>query len=732
MKAKGWVFLILTMLVIWAGIMLTGEDVLPAICWYVMLLVIAIGFYPLASLLFPRFADKGFAFGGVLGFICCSWLMWILSSLHILPFTTLWVVVTAVICMAAVWITAALDKRRSLKILVTELPMEEILCHIFVFTLAFFFFVYVKCVNPDAYGTERMMDYAFMQTMYRSPYMPAEDMWFAGESINYYYYGQYLCTYLTKLAFTDVSFGYNLSLCMCFALCVTLVFSLAGEAASFRKIPLSRPVTSVLSVIAVCFAASSHYIIFNFLIPHLWDMMKLEGNKPSFWYADATRYIGYHPDTDDKTAHEFPAYSFLLGDLHAHVINIFVVLTILALLLSFMKQHTEEDGYKPKKTALDPKLMLIGGLLGISMMENFWDFPIYFIVAGSVLLAISLRSGMTGKEVALTTALQGVEVLLIAFAVSLPFHLGFKGMVNGIGISEKHTPVYQLAILWALPLSLLAAHIIAMLGQAEGENLRAVMRSFDRAELFIALIGLCGAGLILMPELIYIKDIYTGSYKRFNTMFKLSYQAFILLGLCTGFSVSRMAFRHRTPGEKKWGIIALVLLIWTGGYFITGLRMSAGNIFDREKFKGLRADRYLEREEPADAMAVEWIKSNVPAGSLVLESPGSSYTLNNRVSVLTGCPTIIGWHTHEWLWRNNVDVVNERGTEVDNIYTSADTAHVRGILEKYGVDYIFVGSCEYEKYGLTMDVNRLMHYGEPVYSAQGESSEVDYVIKVEL
>ena len=260
----------------------------------------------------------------------------------------------------------------------------------------------------------------------------------------------------------------------------------------------------------------------------LWDMLDPEGEKPRYWFADSTRYIGYQPETDDKTAHEYPAYSFLLGDLHAHVINIFVVLTILAILYACIRTAKAEEKRRWDwgKILLDVPVLTIGFLIGICMMENYWDFPIYFIVSGAILLAIHLRSGDMPLNVAARTGVQGIMVLVPAVLVALPFSTHFHAMANGFAKAEDHTVWYQLLILWGLPVAVLVGHFVSMAVRCEAKGFRPVMRALERTDLYVLLIGLCGAGLILIPELMYVVDIYTSGFKRFNTMFKLSYQAF--------------------------------------------------------------------------------------------------------------------------------------------------------------------------------------------------------------
>ena len=42
---------------------------------------------------------------------------------------------------------------------------------------------------------------------------------------------------------------------------------------------------------------------------------------------------------------------------------------------------------------------------------------------------------------------------------------------------------------------------------------------------------------------------------------------------------------------------------------------------------------------------------------------------------------------------------NQRKEDVQTIYTSSDAEQVKTLIEKYHISYLFIGSCEYEKYG---------------------------------
>ena len=82
---------------------------------------------------------------------------------------------------------------------------------------------------------------------------------------------------------------------------------------------------------------------------------------------------------------------------------------------------------------------------------------------------------------------------------------------------------------------------------------------------------------------------------------------------------------------------------------------------------------------------------------------------------MTGLPTILGWYVHEWLWRNDVEDLNEKSWEIETIYTSDDSEEVETLLEKYQVEYIFVGAMEREKYGVSLNDSLLQSLGTIVF-----------------
>lgn len=759
------------------GKMLLKEEFFEVMQWWFALLLLGVSCFPLSNLLFSGFHDGGFMFSKAIGLALSGWLLWALSSLHILKFTrTNTILVVAVVFalnLAFLYLSKEVKHMKEWKEKVTA-PAENdatrkvVLALTFelVFLAIFIIGCYVKCFKPEAYGTEKFMDYGFMTSMMRSDYMPPEDFWASGTNLNYYYMGQYMATFVTKLSGVTVNAGYNLALMMLMAFCCMMSYSIVYEVMrttiqlrnkkkkeQIRKgeenvAEISGGYTAIVSHaagalagVAVTFAGNMHYTIFCKIIPTIQEMLGMEVD--SYWFPDATRYIGYNPETDDKTIHEFPSYSFVLGDLHAHVTNIMFVLTVLGILYAWLlyrkarmdavKSGTGIDAYSRWLETFHPSIVVLGFFIGLFQITNYWDFPIYFVVSGAVILFSNAVIHKFEKETLILTALHAAVVLVMSFVVSLLFNLKFVSMAKGIALCTDHTPLYQLAVLWGLPVTVLVCFLVSVICKKKKEepykrkkgSQPLLFQFIDRLslpELFIITIGLCAAGLVLMPEIIYVIDIY-GGHKRANTMFKFTYQAFIMFGLMMGYVITKFILLAKNGKQIVCGVLTGFLLLGTVGYLGKSVDSWFGNIKDETRFQGLDAAAFVDKENIYDSEAVDWINENIEGRPVMLEAHGNSYTYANRISVLTGLPTILGWHTHEWLWKDDYNWVEARKADVETIYTSNDASLVRELLDTYDVVYIYLGDEEHKTYEVNDAL--LQTLGTIVYKNDGA-----YIIKV--
>ena len=160
-----------------------------------------------------------------------------------------------------------------------------------------------------------------------------------------------------------------------------------------------------------------------------------------------------------------------------------------------------------------PHIILAGVLLGIFQWTNFWDFVIYFVVTGGVVLFGNItRFGGKWKTVLAATAAQGAEVFCIGKIVILPFTMKFETMVQGVALAQNHSRFYQLMVLWGLPVFVTIIFLICVLSERlrkkRNRSIYQCMRSMDSSDLFGIILGLCAIGLVIIPELVYVRDIY--------------------------------------------------------------------------------------------------------------------------------------------------------------------------------------------------------------------------------
>lgn len=692
--------------------------------------------------------------------------MWLLSLIHILPFTFINSIICIVVLLLISLLILYIEKRKGnnetknyiKENAVTFLGIELAFAVIFLLTC------YIKSFNPSAYGTEKFMDFGFMKIMSQTDYMPPKDMWFGGENINYYYIGQYLATFLSKASAVPVEYGYNFMLVSIFAIAVCSVYSIAnnvlrvaiGEQTEKRKIYKVLPIIGgVIATIAVNFAGNMHFVIYGLIKPLIAKVNGVElGDTYQYW--DSTRFIGYNPDTSDKTIHEFPSYSYILGDLHAHVINIIFVLIGIALLFSFLLNN--KDRIKEKfnlKEVIQPIVIIFGIFIGLFKTINFWDYPIYTVVGFLVFLYINLKNYKRKRDGILATIIQVITVFVVSYIISLPFSLTFQKMSSQIKLTYTHTPIWQLLILWGLPTFAVLYYFIYTMCKKlkkDGKKIWLIryIENLSITDAFIIILGCSAIGLVIAPEIVYVKDIYASQY-RANTMFKLTYQSFIMFGISLGYIITTLFFIKRNVLNRIVSTIIYILLLLTAIYSGGFTYKWFGNVLNVSKERTLDGSNFLTNSYISGSISmkddyniIKWINENTDNYDVVLEEQGKDFTYSNRVSTFTGRQTVIGWRDHEWLWRS-VDSstklpekVNQRMAIVNMIYTEKDTEKLKKAIEMYNISYIVVGYNERKNYAKE-DVNlsvldneeELKSLGEIVYETnENNLSRPSYIIKI--
>ncbi len=450
---------------------------LAAIVWW--LAVVALGWltFPITFVLLRGLPDKGFALARIFALLFISYFGWILASYGILPHTRGTLLLgTAVLALLS--LTLLLRHRQAIAQWVrgnlAYVGIAEGLG-----AALFLLMILIRLGNPDVWdiiwGGEKPMDLSYFTAVLKSTTFPPYDPWHAGGYINYYYYGFVYVGSLTKLLGIVPTLAYNLILPMLFSFTGLGVFSIAYNLAAHGDYSAFRTPHSALqkrAVTAGLIATALAVLLGNLAqvgvlvgawqragnpalgnIPLVGPLMqvldggiKIIGGQPApiytgDWFWTATRALNSNPG-EVQPITEFPFFTFLYGDLHAHMIAL--PLTVLALgwaiaLVLGSKGDREQGGRGESPLPpcpLAPLQLLFGGLvIGSLRATNTWDWPTYLVIGG---LALTYSVWQRTPQSLISKLLQSILLAALLFGLSVltfwPFADHYGTAYNSISL----------------------------------------------------------------------------------------------------------------------------------------------------------------------------------------------------------------------------------------------------------------------------------------------------------
>jgi uncharacterized membrane protein len=229
---------------------------------------------------------------------------------------------------------------------------------------------------------------------------------------------------------------------------------------------------------------------------------------------------------------------------------------------------------------------------------------------------------------------------------------------------------------------------------------------------FVLLLVATGTLLTLGPEFVYLRDNFG---VRLNTIFKFYYQAWVMFGVSALYALYYLAqeLKVRARWLVTWvPITGYVMMLLISLFFpLHAIRSRAAEyrgpanaeIRQPATLDGLAQ---LNRYNPDEYQAIMWLRENVQGTPVILEAVGGQYSNFARVSADTGLPTLLGWAGHELQWRGSANPEpGLRDPIVHRIYSQTDWRDTSALLDKYQVEYIYLGSLELSSYGPQIDEN---------------------------
>lgn len=429
------------------------------------------------------------------------------------------------------------------------------------------------------------------------------------------------------------------------------------------------------------------------------------------WYWGPSRVIMESPDMGGNAITEMPYFTFLYGDLHAHMINMPLLLFIVAFVYNELLV-TGRDG----RGRLAAFLALALGAMAVGMVRatNTWDWP-SFLVFGIVGMTYIwwLRWKGVHRRSLIDFLYTVVGFTAMTFIFALPYTTWYAAAYDSVNLWTGNKTA-----LWAyfdihgtflfLIFSLLIWDTARWLRSVQVRELRGTWLRMNVILFILAIVTVFvlvvsaadyQVALVVVPTIVWIIALFFrkgqsrtmqyvlvlvgfalaltlgvevvvigGDIGRQNTVFKFYMQVWLLFSVVGGAafawllqSSSMWSFRARTV----WYGITSMLFIIAALYPIVATR--ARSLDRMAPPFGITLDgmAYMQYAQYFDANhstgeqiwidlsgdygMIRWLQENVEGTPYIMEgrNDASEYTWTGRISIYTGLPSVIGWSNHQ-------------------------------------------------------------------------------------
>ncbi len=470
---------------------------MAAVRWWATLLVIGTAAAPLTYVLFRRLPDRGYAFVKLIGLLIISYVFWLFGSLGFLS-NSLGSILVGLGTLAALSAVALIhhhrsappDAPRSMMIWVRDQRWQILITEL-LFLAIFALWVWVRAQNPAISATEKPMEFAFLNSVGRSPQFPPLDPWMSGFAISYYYFGYVMVSIVARLASVSEAVAFNLGIAWLVAASAVAGFGVVFNLLRAQGARRSAVVLGLVAGLAIPIAGNLEVALEvahanNVGSAEFWQWLDVRDlNTPpvegataryensSWWWWRSSRVIHeYHlsgrAEEGLEPIAEFPGFSFILGDMHPHVLALPFGLFSLALAFLWYLESSrqkappldDEAGWLDALTSHfeaisfnRPLWLFTAVVLGGLSFLNTWDVLIHlFVVVGAYFLG-QWRQRLAGGWS--RSILLAISLAISAVILYLPFYLGFRSQAGApylLPMLMQPTRLTHFLIIFGMPL----------------------------------------------------------------------------------------------------------------------------------------------------------------------------------------------------------------------------------------------------------------------------------------
>lgn len=435
------------------------------LAWWLLTTLAAALVWPLLYRILGGLPDRGYTLARAAGLMLVGFVFWFLGSLGLLHNTPggaafAWLAVGVMSVAAYLRWPARAPVRAWLREHAALIAVSELL-----FGALFFGWALFRAHYPEMYSTEKPMEIMFLNSIRASDTFPPHDAWLAGYAISYYYFGYLIAAMLADLSAVNSGVGFNLMLATLFAQAgvgaLGVVYNLVRVAGRSR--PSNAAGAIAAGVLAACFLVLMGNLgtalvelpyrgyasgVVNAGYFDFWDVPERAGSTAvaeltwagdpqplqqwdaprNWWWFRYSRVIhdldlAGQPEGAQPIA-EFPSFSFVLADMHPHVLALPFAVLAVGLALNLVLRGTP---LRPLEYPL--YAIWVGGMVFV----NSWDAVYLVLLVGAEALRRLIKRGgwLTTRDVWETLRfaliIGGLTVLLY-----LPWIISFTSQAGGV------------------------------------------------------------------------------------------------------------------------------------------------------------------------------------------------------------------------------------------------------------------------------------------------------------
>ncbi len=750
----------------------------PWLWWLAFLQVAAIASVPWVTWVFARLPGCGYGFSKPLGLLAVVVPLWLVVSWGLADSsrTLIWSWFTVLVALGA-WL--GFRRRDALRSQLSRHRRSWAVAEA-TFVGSFVLMVLLRAANPDLWhpfrGGEKPMELAYLTAVSRSTTLPPYDPWFAGGSMNYPYFGYYILSVPIRALRILPEVAFNLGLATYAALAAVVAFTIVhGLVTGTRPVPavsgrgaLLAGVGGVALLLLVGNLASMRQHIARLRganpwagvegVPLIgpvletfggvWEWVRGGPLAPFDWWAPSRVNEGNLDIT------EFPAWSFLFGDLHPHVMDIAILGLVVGIGAGYVCSVV--DGDRARARAL---LVLLGVTTGLVRMVNTWDLPASLILAAGALAVGQAMAAGSGRQRLLQLGRDLVGVGAVHLLMIRPYVDRERIADDGLGATPATTPFDGFVTQFGFFLVLAGAYAVVRFlepgGPDAGARVRHLRSSAWRVPIVVstaalalvfalrwgpvAAVSVVVAWIFLLlmvsevrrpePMPAFVAGLFALAFtilagvelvvfendiERLNTVFKFWYQAWLFAALAGAYALwhvgATVGHLARQPsGDATGRVVRTVWLTGVTCLLVSGLSFgllaTPERLDDRFSILPLQLDglAYLENgavvstqsgpvDLGGDLPLIEWLRDNVSGSPTIVEAVGPLYQWPGRISINTGLPAVVGWDHHQRQQRQDFSAaVDRRRADTEGFWAIAERASIEAFLRRYDVSYVVVG-----------------------------------------